>query len=202
MEKSDAPILVIDKNKERLIQLKNSAIERIRCDGPTFLAKNFHLLNPSNRIVPAVPIHLAFEWLKNYFHRDWRIRQTEIRLDSNLSLPHSWPGSEGSLLISYADFLCPEDCPEPAGYCQATGKKRDIPLYELLSRLTVDDHKIHVIRSHQIAPGLGGYEVDDLRKLGDRVRRGGEGKWLVATACKCHGTLTAMEIFPAKNKSD
>jgi hypothetical protein len=39
-----------------------------------------------------------------------------------------------------------------------------------------------------------------LRKLGDRVRRGGEGKWLVATACKCHGTLTAMEIFSAKKK--
>ncbi|MBN2126224.1 MAG: hypothetical protein JW821_18130 [Deltaproteobacteria bacterium] len=109
-------------------------------------------------------------------------------------LPHTWKGGEGSLLVSYADFLCPDDCPEPADFCTVTGLKRDVPLYRRLENLEVPEYHIHVVRSRQLAPGLGGYRVEDLARLLARVKDGGKRKWLVGTACRCHGTLSAMEI--------
>jgi 6-phosphogluconate dehydrogenase (decarboxylating) len=36
--------------------------------------------------------------------------------------------------------------------------------------------------------------VRDLKELLGKVSEGGEGKWLVGTACKCHGVITAMQV--------
>jgi len=55
---------------------------------------------------------------------------------------------------------------------------------------------VHVIRSRQLAPGLGGYRVRDLKELLGKVSEAGKGKWLVATACNCHGIVTAMQVTP------
>ncbi|MCP4668372.1 MAG: hypothetical protein GY849_18665, partial [Deltaproteobacteria bacterium] len=108
-------------------------------------------------------------------------------------LPHTWPGSEGSLLISYADFVCPDDCSEP-GCCTVTGERRERPLYDLLNDLDAGDFRMHVVRSRQLAPGLGGYEAGELEKAAQRIRSEEKGKWLLGTSCKCHGILTALEI--------
>jgi hypothetical protein len=97
--------------------------------------------------------------------------------------------------VSYADFICPDDCPEP-DVCTITGKRREKPLYELLRSLDVG-FRVHIIRSHQLAPGLGGYTVADLKRAAETLAGHRNGKWLVGTACKCHGILTAFEIHPA-----
>ena len=189
-------LLIVDKNENSLDEIKEPSIVKILHDGIDFLAKNFHLLSPSNIIIPAVPVHLAFEWLKSYLDNVCKIKQTKVPEEIRPLLPHTWRGSEGSLLISYADFLCPEDCPEPADYCTVTGEKRAKPLHELLSQLDLLNYKIHIIKSRQLVPGLGGYKVDDLRQLATRVRKQGRGMWLVGTDCRCHGTVSAMEIKP------
>lgn len=189
-----APLLIVDKDENSLAEIKGPSIEKILHDGINFLAENFHLLSPSNTIIPAVPVHLAFEWLKSYLDNDCKIKQAKGPEEIKPFLPYTWEGSEGSLLISYADFPCPDDCPEPADYCTVTGEKRSTPLYELLSRLDLLNYRIHIIKSRQLAPGLGGYKVGDLKKLATKVRKQGRGMWLVGTACRCHGTVTAMEI--------
>jgi hypothetical protein len=145
-------------------------------------------------IIPALPRHLASEWLKGYLHKEFRIKQTEVPEEVRSFLPHTWRTKEGSLLISYADFRCPEDCPEPARYCTVTGERRGLALYQRLNQLTFLDFRVHVVRSHQLAPGLGGYKAGDLARLANRLRQEGPGRWLVGTACKCHGTLTAIEV--------
>jgi hypothetical protein len=189
-----APILIVDKDRDSLVGIKDPAVEKILCDGIGFLVKNFHFLHPSNTVIPAVPVHLAFEWLKKYLDNDYRVSRIEVPEEIKQFLPHTWEGKEGSLLISQADFSCRDDCPEPADYCTVTGETRGKPLYELLKQLDLPNHRIHIITSRQLAPGLGGYRADDLRKLFGRVRREGMGKWLVGTACRCHGTVTAMEV--------
>ena len=98
-------------------------------------------------------------------------------------------------MVSYADFICPEDCAEP-DCCTVTGEVRDKPLYSLLSQLSVSDFKVHVTRSHQLAPGVGGYRVSALAEVADTLRKDKEGKWLLGTSCRCHGILTALEIKP------
>jgi hypothetical protein len=108
-------------------------------------------------------------------------------------LPHTWVGSEGSLLVSYADFLCPEDCPEPEDGCTVTGEVRT-PLYQVMRELNVPGFGIHVVQSRQLAPGLGGYPLQDLLDLQRRVLEAGDGRWLIGTACRCHGTITGLEM--------
>ena len=192
-------LLIVDKDENSLDEIKEPSIEKILHDGIDFLAKNFHLLSPSNIIIPAVPLHLAFEWLKSYLDNICNIKQVKVPEGVRPLLPNTWKGSEGSLLISYADFPCPDNCPEPVDCCPVTGEKRAKPLHELLSQLDLLNYKVHIIKSRQLAPGLGGYKVDDLRQLATRVKKQGRGMWLVGTACRCHGTVSAMEIKPLES---
>ena len=75
-----------------------------------------------------------------------------------------------------------------------TGERRDVPLYDLLSRLEVPDFRAHVIRSHQLAPGLGGYRVSDLKGMAEELAGDQITRWLLGTSCRCHGVVTALEI--------
>jgi len=197
-DKSDSPILIIDKEKKSLEKIETLPTEKVVSDGVRFLAKNIDKLNPSSFIIPAIPLHLAAEWLKAYLEaRGWKITLNEPPEEILSHLPHVWEGIGGTLLISYADFLCPDDCPEPLDHCPTTGETRPEPLHDLLSHLDVPKHQIYIVRSRQLAPGLGGYRAEDLRDLLKKVKQK-EGKWLVGTACKCHGALTALEAHSAK----
>ena len=193
-EMSASPILIVDKSEDRLAQVADLPVEKIGCDGVGFLVENFHLLNPSCVIVPAIPVHLAAEWLKNYLDKSgWHVEAREVPNEIIPVLPHAWQGLGGTLLVSYSDFFCPDDCAEPFDHCPMTGEKRDLPLHELLNRINIPDFTTHIIRSRQLAPGLGGFMVEDLRNLLIKATQG-EGKWLVGTACSCHGVLTALNI--------
>ncbi len=188
-------LFAVDRDPDRLSDLAGLPVEVIEADGVRYLIENFDLLSDGNIIVPAIPIHLAFEWLKGYLAGEMEIKKIDVPEATQSMLPNTWPGSEGSLLVSYADFKCPDDCPEPER-CTVTGEKRDMPLYERLGRLEIPGFSVHVIRSRQLAPGLGGYEVADLKKAAKRVAEAGERRWLLGTACKCHGILTASEVTP------
>ena len=197
--KADAPPLwVVDQDEKALYLAAEPDVTCILQQGVPFLAGFFHLLRPGNIIVPAVPIHLACEWLRLSLEGKWRVSQIEVPETIRPLLPHTWEGSEGSLLVSYADFRCPDDCPEPVDHCTVTGKKRGTPMYALLGDAAPPGYRFHVLRSRQLAPGVGGYKIGDLQALFREVESGGEGKWLVATACRCHGVITALELIRKK----
>lgn len=61
--------------------------------------------------MPAVPFPLAFEFILSQL-RPWRTKKKIITLISGL--PNSIIGKTGDLYNSLANFLCPEDCPEPS----------------------------------------------------------------------------------------
>ncbi|MBW1999295.1 MAG: hypothetical protein JRJ29_15215 [Deltaproteobacteria bacterium] len=154
------------------------------------------MLGPSTIIIPALPLHLAFEWLERDLAEKYTPERIEIPEAAKASLPYAWQGKHMSLLASYADFLCPEDCPEPPEHCTVTGEKRAKTLYELLNGLEIPGYYIHVVKSRQMGPGVGGYRVMELKRLKDNILSAGRGKWIIATACKCHGVLSAMELKP------
>jgi hypothetical protein len=192
----NSPMWVVDSDERRLERLEGDSVHRFLGEGVDFIAENFDRFRPSNLIVPAVPLHLASEWLKTCSPTSLLIRNREVPAKIKLLMPFSWDGNDGSLLLSYADFRCPDDCPEPEGYCTVTRKSRKMPLHRLLESIQVTGYRVHILESRQMAPGVGGYRVEDLRQLYDRVRRGGRGRWLVGTACKCHGVVTAVEVEP------
>jgi len=191
-KRSDSPLFVVDPDEKCLSDLNDLRIEKVLGDGIQFLLDNFHHLKQTNTIVPALPVHLVYEWLIQFLPGDMKIGKLTVP-ETKPPLPNAWPASEGSMLVSYADFLCPDDCPEPV-HCTITGEKREQPLYALLRNLHLPPFNLHIIRSHQLAPGLGGYKVGDLKETAEMVLGNKPGKWILGTACKCHGILTAFEI--------
>ena len=185
---------VFEKDERALHGISAPGVERILADGVPFLKEHADLLPPSTIIVPALPVHLAFEWLRKTLKKDHFCRRVKVPAQIRSLLPHTWEGGEGSLLVSYADFRCPDNCPEPADHCTVTGKKRGKPMYQLLGDTALPGFRVHVIRSRQLAPGVGGYSVGELKGLLGRVESGGDSKWLVGTACKCHGVVSALEV--------
>ena len=142
-------------------------------------------------VVPALPRHLLLDWLllslPNATLRD---------LPSGVlpGLPSVIAGEEGLAYLSLADFQCPDDCLEPEGYCTATGLPREEPLYEILAGMTAPGMNTAVLRSHQLAPGVGGFQSAELLALRERIQTQG-GRWLLATACSCHGVVSSLEIY-------
>lgn len=186
-------VYVVDVDDQALSILKDLPVEPIACDGVQFLIENSPFLRPENLIVPAIPLHLAFEWARGSLERDYGIKESPVPEEIIPLLPNTWSGSDGSLLVSYADFECPDDCPEPE-FCTVSGEKRDQPLYESLRRLDLPGFRVHIIVSHQLAPGLGGYHMADLLEAGEVLKKSSAEKWLLGSACKCHGVITAFEI--------
>ena len=196
-----AAVWVVDRAAASLEPLAGLQVERVRADGIDFLVNHFTRLPPSTVIVPAVPVHLAYEWLRRYLGQTRGPETLAMPQEIPSALPHTWEGPGGTLLVSYADFRCPDDCPEPASYCTVTRRKRDIPLYELFHRIVPDDYSSRIIRSRQLAPGLGGYRIVELGRLATAVQTTKTERWLIGTACKCHGTLSAFRIQPMPQNS-
>lgn len=190
------PVVVVDRELQGLEEIRHLPVQRVRADGIDFLVGRFEDLAEKDLIIPAVPLHLAYLWLKATLRGQFDLEQSPVPESLKETLPHTWAGSEGSLLVSYADFLCPDDCPEPDA-CTVTGERRR-PLYELLGELTAWGRKALVLRSRQVAPGVGGYRAGDLKALKHALVSGGEGHRLLATACKCHGIVTAFRFVAHK----
>ncbi|RJR32732.1 MAG: hypothetical protein C4576_29475 [Desulfobacteraceae bacterium] len=184
-------IWLIDKDEDSLSRHRDLPVSGICRDGVEFLSERISSLSPELLLVPSIPAHVAFEWLRRSLGG---IQREEIPEALKRLLPNTWEGSEGSLLVSYADFLCPDDCPEPADHCTVTGKKRSTPLYKRLAEMHAPDRRVHILRSRQLAPGVGGYRVHDLLDLAEEVRLHPNDKWLLGTACRCHGILTAFQM--------
>ncbi len=185
-------VFILDKKGEAFEHEGGDYATGLCADGVSFLLENFPRLRPETIIVPALPLHLAFEWLKGYLAGTIHISKRDVPEDFLPSCPHRWKASEGSVLLSYSDFICPDDCPEQA-YCTVTGQRRDKPLNAFIEESRLDGWKVVVIKSRQLAPGLGGYSAGDLAHLGGVVLKGSPGKWIAATACSCHGIATAFE---------
>lgn len=142
-------------------------------------------------IVPAVPFHLAHAWV---LHRlSGQVKARKIPVPQPLAVPNPLQGQELDLYASYATFRCPEHCIEPKEACTVTGLPRPSPLYRVLGSLEVPGFGVTGLRSRQLGPGVGGVLVKDFLSLFERVN-GRTGRWIIYTACRCHGVLSGLEV--------
>jgi hypothetical protein len=191
----NAHILLIDSDPDTLQGWKGR-VDTVQADGITFLVRHLDdgndMMMP-DWIVPAIPIHVAFEWIRRTLGKDSGI--TPITVPEKLSsfLPHPVRGKESELYVSYATFTCPEDCLEPPDLCTVTGKPRETELYHVLEKMEVADYRSVVIRSHQLAPGVGGYPAQALLNARSEVNLS-EGRVILSTACCCHGVVHAFLV--------
>ncbi len=138
-------------------------------------------------VIPMVPVHVAAKYLDAS-----NSAAVEIALPSGMDgLPNPFRLDESNMCCSRAHFLCPDDCPE-GDRCRVTGEPRDPPLFAVLEALKVPGFTTLVLPSRQILPGVGGYTMGELRDL---KRKAKPGRFLVATSCRCHGILTAIQFY-------
>jgi len=154
-----------------------------------------HHLRPGNIpdwIIPALPLHLAAQWCLRRLGPQRFRRALFLPTDMDLSLPNPVRGADGDIYVSHATFRCPEDCSEPRDICTITRSARKRNMFELLELLHFPLFESLVIRSHQLAPGVGGYRADQLFSL---LRQADEAKGdvLIGTACRCHGVITGLK---------
>jgi hypothetical protein len=140
-------------------------------------------------IVPALPVHVVFSWMLITLQKaGFRCERTPVPRD--MPVPNAYYTPDGTLYASLARDLCPDDCPEPPGYCYKTGEERLLPLYKILRNLNVPNFAVDVLRSHQLRPGVGALSPAELHLLTVTVmKRRMPG--IIATSCGCHAVVNA-----------
>jgi len=186
-----ATLIVVDQ-KSSTMDGKN--ITTIREDGIKWLNR---MLDPNasvDMIIPAIPVHVAADWLKLNLKHLFHIQSLPIKDSWLTRLPHAMLGTAGQAFVSHADFICPDNCPEPVNICTHTGKPRPMDLFRLLARLDADDLLPIVIRSHQLLSGVGGIYPADLVSALETVCNNSHRAMMIATACRCHGVVEFMRL--------
>lgn len=185
-------IIVVDRDKKALQKISRLPIETTISDGVLTLSQFLSGGRKVNYIVPAVPFHLGFELILS---QSKPLGGKRGRVPSLLGLPNPIKGKTGDLYTSLADFLCSEDCPEPARYCMATGERRQEPLYQILQGLE-GSFESRVIRSHQLGPGIGGFQPKALLNLLEEIKKKMHSSRtiLISTASRCHGVTSALSL--------
>ncbi len=187
-----AKITVVDQDKQALQRVSPPSVKTIVCEGRSFLEQFISERQKVDYIIPAVPFHLAFEFILSQLKPLGARRKKAPSLSG---LPNLMKGKTGDLYTSLSDFLCPENCPEPAQYCTVTKKRRPKPLYKILSDLE-GDFDSRVIRSQQLAPGVGGFRTETMLKLLKEIkeRMDLDRPILISTASRCHGVTSALSF--------
>jgi len=186
-----ARLLIVDHDRAALNEVYPGSAETRLADGVDFLVRNLEPEHGPEWVIPCTPFHLAYRWLR--IRLGPRAEPIDVPAGFVESLPHPLPADQGGYYLSYADFLCPPDCPEPADICTYTGLPRLGTLFRDLAEKTWPGCTSLVVRSRQLAPGLGGYRPLDLFDLENRALTV-QGKILVATACRCHGVIHGLAL--------
>jgi hypothetical protein len=155
---------------------------------------------------PFMP-HLMFEWLLRRARWRWPGRQIESRsLPEGPGTPYDRVAPDGTRYVSFADWLCPTHCIEPA-VCPVIRGPRTWEMEEAFIRLTDRLGRVYPIRGpvlfqcrHQVF-GVGTFGarsvLDGDAAVAAAGSGGGEVDVVVATISSCHGAAGLLHLGPA-----
>ena len=194
-EQTRCAVTLIDPDPVSITNLHASGVRHMKADGVAYLVERLDGTHKPDWIVPAAPVHVAYEWVRGKLSSDFSIDPLAMPSEAMKILPHPQPGGFGTLYVSNANWICPDDCPEPAAYCTFTGEAHPCTVYQKLQELSIGNYKSVVIRSRQLLPGVGGYTPNELYEALDSVQAA-KTPLLLATACRCHGVINAFQLKP------
>jgi hypothetical protein len=138
-------------------------------------------------VFPTAPIHIAAELAKSKFE----LTPWDEVIDYILAnLPPSvvLQSGSGNLIVSYnRDKACLERCEAPE-VCPVTRKRKPCTMDKLM-KFTYPEGILLV--SYQLAPGMGALKGSELLEFLAQAEK--KDKFVVATACDCHGYFTALK---------
>ena len=142
-------------------------------------------------VFPTAPIHIAAEMAKSKF----KLVPWEEVIDCILAnLPASLilNVGRGNLIVSYnRDKDCLEKCEAPE-VCPSTRKRKPCTMDKLMKFAYPEGI---VLVSYQLAPGMGALKGSELLEFFAQAEK--KDKFVVATACGCHGFFTALKKVPS-----
>ncbi len=155
---------------------------------------------------PLMP-HLMYDWLLDRAERRWPGRRVgRGRLDVAPDVPWSRAGEDGTQYVSFAEWMCPINCIEPAR-CPHTRGPRSWSMPTAVDAFVRDrtaaGHPLHgpcVFHCTHRAYGVGMIDTRDVLaadRLIDAAGTEGPADVLIGTASHCHGALGVLSIGPA-----
>jgi hypothetical protein len=187
----DASFLVVDQRRERLESIeKDFGLAVHARDTLSFLENDW--VDDGTWIIPAVPVHFAYQWLLAELKKSGSVSPLPVPETVEAQVPNPYRARGGSLCASFATFICPDYCNEPDELCTYTKGPRPGNLYEDLARISLPGSEVIVVRSWQLAPGVGGYPGRSLDEVLEKITGIPEGSYLVATSCRCHGVIDGL----------
>jgi hypothetical protein len=194
-QESDAVILIVEEDFMICQRLEKLGFETLCGEGIQYLTQNLINEDYPDWIIPAIPLHVAFEWIQGKLSKKYETEVIAVSDEMERQLPHPIRGVKGQLYISNADFVCPADCSEPEEICTYTGEPRPRILNSYLEKIQYDDFKSVVVCSRQLFAGVGGYTPKALFQ-GLEIIKAEVRPVILSTACYCHGVVHAFRIFP------
>jgi hypothetical protein len=192
---ADSEILLIDQQSEVCSQMTRKGFRTVCMEGVRYLETRLAADNRPDWIIPAIPVHVAYEWIRSQLLGRFRLKPIIIPKQLKAILPNPIQAKSGQLYVSNADFICPEDCSEPDEICTYTGQPRPRTLNDYLKNLHYQDLRSVVVYSHQLLPGVGGYTPEalydalaEIETLPDQI--------MLGTACRCHGVIDVFQLSP------
>lgn len=161
----------------------------------------------SDAIVPSPLMpHLMARWLLARAADRWPGRDVHVApLESSPSIPWQRPGSDGTHYVSFAEWMCPINCIEPAR-CPHTRGERTWSLPVTLASYVESERAAgralegpFVFHCAHRAFGVGMLDVADVLAADRAIAERGAGgpiAFLVGTASHCHGALQRLVVGP------
>jgi hypothetical protein len=155
---------------------------------------------------PLMP-HLMYHWLERRARQRWPERTVVTHpLERGPGTPYDRMAPDGTRYVSYADWLCPTHCIEPAT-CPVIRAPRSWEMSEALALLALQvDAAGHVAFTceHQVF-GVGTFPVADVL-AGDALvecvgQTGAEADILVGTISHCHGAVNLLHLGASRDGS-
>ena len=190
----DSEITLVDKDLTVCKKSSKPFFKVVCMDGVLFLHENLRRPDYPDWIIPAAPIHVAYEWIRLKLSKKYRLETISVPDQVVMSLPNPFRGEAGQVYISNADFICPSNCPEPEEICTYTGKPRPRILHDFLESIQYDDFRSVVVKSQQLSSGIGGYTPKAIFKALRQVEKS-RSSVLFSTACRCHGVMHAFKFL-------
>jgi hypothetical protein len=187
----EASFLVVDQHREKLDRIGEELGLPLHVEDLAAFFEN-PWVDDRTWIIPAVPIHFAFQWLLHELKKSGRVEPLPVPEAVEAQIPNPYRAPSGSLCASFATFICPDYCNEPDALCTYTKRPRRGELFEELGKIVIPGWEVIVIRSRQLAPGVGGYPKICLKGVCEKITHGPESYCLIATSCRCHGVLDGL----------
>lgn len=168
---------------------------------------------PQDYIVPSPLMpHLMFEWVLRRARARWPKRPVEVGpVPGTLGTPYDRMAPDNTRYVSFADWICPTHCIEPA-ICPAIAAPRTwemrTAIEQLVGRVRAGGEQaissaLFVCRHHVF--GVGTFAVDAVLE-GDAVvtaagASGEPASVLVGTISSCHGAVNLLTIGRSRTVS-